>query len=585
MRFSVTTERTSVVIGEQIQINAILISDKELKSIQTPTLPKSPYYKHLKTTSNQSQSSNIQIINGRMTQNVEITYQFKYILSMLKEGKFIFPALTISHKGINQTSKPFPITVGKETAQTKHLSVYLKLNKKQLYIGEQTVLTIEIAKQQQAPVNVSSQGFMQVIQNLENAFGKSFSINKLFTTKVGQSRRSINGIPHEIFSLAFSIIPIKAGNYAVSPVPFDYVELRQLQKRSRDPFSDFFGSGFFGRNVQQVAKIAHSNKLSITVKALPASPQNFSGAVGSFSINSSVSQTSIPAGEAITLDISLRGNTRPGNIADIDIPDLDDFEVFTPEKHTYIDTSSIGISTRKKYKYLIIPNESGEKTIPAITWIYFDPTKGAYKTLATMPTTISVSKGKKSRGTQTRYLTQEDIREIGRDIRYIKTPSSIKHQSSEPHKNPLFFVIFPIPFLIAIFALLYRLQATVLKKNPSQILKKRAYQTALNTLTSLSNKYTDTIPDNALSSIADCVLTYISHKFDFSALGKTMDELKETLIDMNIEQSVTNALIPFLEDLDSFRFSGTSTDKDTIHKTIEKSRTLIKNLEKKEVLS
>lgn len=582
IRFSVTTERTRCVVGEQIVITATVVSNKDLKSPAAPALPPSEYYNLLRTSRNQQQSSSIQIVNGKMTQTKEITYLFYYHIALKKEGSFTFPSLTFNHGGKKFQSKAFPITVGKEPVQTQNVTVRIRLNKDRIYAGEQCILTFEVSQKPKSPVNLHTQGFVSVVDNLEKSFGKNFSLSRLFTNQVSKSQKRIQGVVYLTYSLSFSVIPIKSGNYSISPVPFEYTEIKQTQRRRRDFFDDFFGGDFFGRGIQQVPKTAYSNRLSVTILPLPPKPNDFTGAVGTFSLNASVNENSVPAGDAITLAINLSGSTRPGNVTDITLPDMPDFEVFTPEKHASVDTTAKGISTRKRYKYLIIPREEGEKTIPPITWTYFDPNKGAYKTLSTEPITITVTKGKKGKKRQTRYLTQEDIREIGRDIRYIKTPKNLKHHSAEPHKNPVFIFLFPIPFLIALFALLYRLQATVLKKDPSVVQQKRALNKAKTALAKLGKEFAASTPANAVSRIAEIIETYISHRFRFAATGKTLNELKDELAKRDVDQSVTDTLVPFLEQLDIYRFSGSTANKKTLPELLEKTRSLIEKLEKRE---
>ncbi len=582
IHFTVTTEKTRCVLGKQIVITATLVSDKDLKNITAPALPPSEFYSLVRTSRNQHQSSSIQIVNSKMTQTKKITYLFYYHIALKKEGTFTFPSLVFKHGSESYQSKAFPITVGKEPVQTQNISVRIRLNKKRIYAGEQCILTFEVAQKPQAPVNLHTQGFISVVGNLEKSFGKNFSISRLFTNQLSKSQKRIQGVVYLTYSLSFSVIPIKSGNYSISPVPFEYMELKQTQRRRRDFFDDFFGGDFFGRGIQQVPKTAYSNRLTVNVLPLPPKPDDFTGAVGTFSLKASVNDNSIPANEAVTLTINLSGSTRPGNVTDIKLPDMPDFEVFTPEKHTYVDTTAKGISTRKKYKYLIIPREEGDKTIPPITWTYFDPNKGAYKTLSTDPITLTVTKGKKGGKRQARYLTQEDIREIGRDIRYIKMPNKLKRQSTEPHKNPVFIFLFPIPFLIALFALLYRLQATVLKKDPLVTLQKRALNKAKTALAKLNKEFATATPANAVSRIAEIIETYISHRFGFAAIGKTLDELKEELARFAVDQSVTETLIPFLEQLDIYRFSGSTPDKKAISELLEKTQLLIEKLEKKE---
>ena len=122
----------------------------------------------------------------------------------------------------------------------------------------------------------------------------------------------------------------------------------------------------------------------------------------------------------------------------------------------------------------------------------------------------------------------------------------------------------------------------MLKKDPSVILQKRALHKAKIALAKLSKEFADSTPANAVSRIAEIIETYISHRFSFAATGKTLDELKEELAKRDVDQPVTDTLVPFLEQLDIYRFSGSTADKKTITELLEKAKQLIEKLERKE---
>ena len=103
-----------------------------------------------------------------------------------------------------------------------------------------------------------------------------------------------------------------------------------------------------------------------------------------------------------------------------------------------VDTTDRGLLTRKTLKYLVIPRQEGTLELPSISFPYFDPESGTYKTAASDKFTLTVTKGKESAKPQTRYLTQEEISEVGHDIRYIKTDVKLRNERDMPYRNPLF---------------------------------------------------------------------------------------------------------------------------------------------------
>lgn len=579
--FSVTTDRSHVMVGEQTTITARIVSTRELKTIQPPPFPQSDFYTVLRVSRDQQHATSIQIVNGKMNQSIQYTYLFYYTVALKKEGLCKIPPLQFTHDGESYSSTPFSITIGKESVEEKYISLAIRTNKSDLYVGEQGIITIVVAQKAQTPVNVTNQGFMTIIEKVQETFTQNFSINRLFTDKIAQGQQTINGQLYQTYTLSFSIIALKAGNYTLASIPFEYEELRRVRRRSNDIFDDFFGSSFFGQSMQRIPKMTYSNKLSLTVKELPPPPSGFSGAVGEFGLKAQINTDTIAAGEALTLKVTHIGTTRPGNITDIKLPPMDNFEVFTPEKHTDADTTARGITTTKIYKYLVIPRKEGKQTIPSIEWHYFDPAKNSYQVARTAPLNVTVTKGKeRSSHTAPRYLTQEDIRQVGHDIRYIKTPQKLKAQTIRPYTNPLFFVLYPVPFLLAIFAVLYKTQAIRSQKDAPKRIRRYALPKALKEIQSLRKGIDASKSKETIAALADIIERYITERFGFPAAGKTIEELHEELLRHGVNHTCADSLYDVIEQLDGYRFSGITPDEKKLLEIIGTVQRTLSTFEK-----
>lgn len=582
IRFNVTTDRNNVSMGEQILITAKVITTQKVKNLSTPQVPSSPNFKVLRTSQNQSSSTSIQIINGKTTRTVETTYLYYYYITPLKKESFTFPSLTLKADEKEYKSAPFRINVGTGPAKKKPITFKIDLSKSSPYKGEQVILTAKIIQESNSNIDLPSNSFMNAIETIEKTFSENFSINRLFTNKLSQSNSVVNGKQVTISSLSFSLIPLKDGKLTLPSIPFEYHELRRVQGRSRDPFDSFFGGSIFGASVQRVPATVFSGKRTINVKSLPLNaPQSFNGAVGSFKLKTDLSASTIPAGESVTLKLDISGNTRSGNLSDITLEKNSKFEIFTPEKHTYIDTTNNGIFTRKTFKYLIIPEEEGTHNLPVAEWTYFDVNEEKYKTLSTKNLQINVTKGKekKDKG-QNRYLTHEEIREVGTDIRYIKTDSKLREESYRPYASPTFLLTFPIPFIIALFSFLYRIQGSIINQNPENKLKRRAYSDAMKEISTAKSNIKE---DETIASLSKILEKYIRNKFKISATGSTLSDLKNELNKTVSDESITNKVIPFIEKLDGFRFSGMKSDTTAISNTVNELEDIIKGLNSKEV--
>lgn len=582
--FSVSADRTSATLGEQIQITAQVVSNKQLSGSFAPQVPKSDDFAILGTSRNSSQSTSINVVNGKMTQSVNITYFFYYTIAPKKAGSFAFPSLTTVIDGKTYSSNPFTIAVGKESAQaSSDVQVALSVTKRNLYQGEQTFLTVAVAQKAGAQVQLSQQGLYGLYDKLEKELSRNFAVARLFNQLPSKGNLEVvNGEKRFVVKVQYSLFPIASGDMAISPVPFEYVALKRVQsRRGFDPFQDFFSDqDFFGNGMQQISKMVLSNSLIIHSAPLPPPPAGFSGAVGSFTMNVNADPKTVPSGEAVTLSISIRGNTRPGSIGDISLPQLADCEVFAPEKHASVDTTANGITCQKGYKYLLIPRQEGVLSIPEISWVYFDPAAYTYKTLRSEAISIAVTKGKTVAAGSTRYLTQEEIRQVGQDIRYIKTGLRGGKQTDQPYKNPLFLFLFPLPFLIAGFSYLYKIQARRYEKDASLALRQKAVRNALNSLSSLRKRAAGVSATDFLGSISQCMENFITHKFGFSATGDTLDELKTELAERGVDKEITGRLAALLESMATFRYGMRPLDAAVRSDMLEKASGLIHDLSK-----
>lgn len=581
VRFSATTDRTHISMGEQVVITATLITNRQSGTPSAPPVSNTDGFTVLKTDQRQSSSSSIQIINGKASQKTEVYHVFYYYIAPSKVGNFTFPSLEVTVDGKSYKTDPIAFTVRNEAVANPDIRVFLQLSKRSLYVGEQASLTFKVAQKAQSSTEVNN-GFMPALEKLENAFGSDFALNRLFTNQISTTQERIDGEIYKVYSLRYALYPVNSGTFNIQSIPFGYQELQRVRSRRSDPFFDDFFSmnSFFGSGVQAVDKNALSNSLSIIVKPLPSTPSGFTGSVGKFSLSASVNPNQIPAGEAITLKISLKGSTRPGSIGDVILPQMSDCEVFKPEQQMVTDTTSNGLSTRKTYKYLLIPRKEGTLVIPPVSLLYFDPESGTYKKASSDTLKVVVSKGKENGAAQNRYLTQEEIREVGKDIRYIKTGIKIRNQQERPYQEPFFYLLFPIPFIIFIMSVLYRFQSSRQKRNASQQIRRRALSEAQKKLTALKKKHASLSSSQFLGAVSETIEQYISQKFGFAATGRTLDELKNELLSQNTDKQIVVDLTSFIEDLDGYRFGGLTLDDSSRISVLDKASRFLHGLQK-----
>ena len=135
--------------------------------------------------------------------------------------------------------------------------------------------------------------------------------------------------------------------------------------------------------------------MTIKIKPLPENgkPSNFTGAVGSFSMQMSCDKKTVPNGEPFELTLTFQGE---GNLKMIEAPKLNlppSFEVGEPENEDDIQKSTQDISGIRVFRYTITPTEEGNFEIPAISFSFFNPKTERYDSLQSAAFTLKVTKG------------------------------------------------------------------------------------------------------------------------------------------------------------------------------------------------
>ncbi|MDA3880250.1 MAG: BatD family protein [Prolixibacteraceae bacterium] len=508
-----------------------------------------------------SSSTSIQIINGKTSRN--INYSYTYILRAQKEGIYtISPASIKAGRDIIQSNAlTIKVIQGKQQttpsagqnnnqAQTEtsgdisssdNLFISYKTNKRTVYKGEAIYATLKLySRVSLNPVDLSNPSF-------EGFWTQNIEIPDVNQT---HAREDVDGIIYNVYTFNKKVlIPQQTGKLTIEPAEM-VVDIKQ-QVRSQSVFEDFFGSY---RNVRSTIK---SKPVSITVKDLPAAPANFKGTVGDFRISSSVNKSEIKANEAITIKTTISGN---GNLKHITTPEFSfppDFEVYDPQTSYNHQVNENGISGTTTFEQVVIPRFAGEFTIPAVKFVYFDTNSKSFKTLSTPSFAIKVERGIDGQSsTVVSSLSKEDVKYIGKDIRYIKQNDvKLKEKDSFLHGSIPFYGSYAMA-LIAFLAITF-------------VQKKRARENANIALT--RNKKASKMARKHLKTASACVKKnnkeefydalqrafwgYLCDKLNIPMAELNRDNASSTLLENNVNEETINEFIKLIDNCEMARFA------------------------------
>ena len=170
------------------------------------------------------------------------------------------------------------------------------------------------------------------------------------------------------------------------------------------------------------ASIEMAPKVAVIIKPLPTKGRtdDFFGAVGDFSIESSTRQTEVLVNEEIVHTVTVKGTGNTGAITSPVEPDLSSFKSYSLIIKEDI-TKNSDLVGGKKWIYSFIPKKHGRITIQPFRLSYFNQKDHRYHTVSTKPVILNVRENNQAASKEkTDTVQRSDIQKIATDIRFIK---------------------------------------------------------------------------------------------------------------------------------------------------------------------
>ncbi len=534
-----------------------------------------------------STSMSTQIINNQVTQSASYTYN--YTFQAAQEGVFTLPPAIVVVKGKSYQSEPLKIEVlkgntanqqqggqgavsGQEGISSDDLFVKVEVDRTQVFKGEHIVATIRIYTR----INLARFGEMKM-----PSFNGFWSQEIPTSGQVNLERTNYNGRIYNMGIIRKSIlVPQQTGTIRIEPFEIECF-VNVPRKRSRSPFDDFFNDGFFG-SYETMSKKLVSPPVDIRIKPYPADPPaGFTGAVGKFSLTTSLDKTTVKTNEAINLKVVVKGN---GNLKLIELPQFRfpaDLEVYDPKITDNFDAGDYGISGSKVFEFLIIPRHAGDFEIPQWTFSYFDPSSSGFKAYTSEPLRITVQKGENDN--ETTLITtpgKENIRVIGQDIRFIVTDKPRIKTIRDPFFGSKGFVFaYMIPLLVFILVILlmrYRLKNLTdlegIRYRRANVMIRKHFSKARQLLTSGSY-------DQFLETLLKGMWGYMGDKFNMDLSEMNKEKISEILASRSIDEETIRNMHQVLDSAEFMRYAPGQVEGD-YDDLLTRSEKLVLNIEK-----
>ena len=356
-------DRGIVESGETVRFNVTLEGEQPTEVPKLPSLPLVQAIQYL------GPRQMTQIING--VSSFQVVFHFQ--LHTRGQGELTMPSLAVTTRGGAFQTPSVSCRVTPKEAKGERVSLKLVTPRDECYVGETLPYDLQLYSSvnlnQIAPPKMSFDGFVT---------GQEVPPSNTQTVRDGQA--------YIVLSYRQTAMPTKEGLLSLGPATQEYVLEVNRGRRPRSLIDDFFGGG-----AELEKGIAEAPARQIRVKPLPVEgrPAGFSGAIGRFSVRTSVSRTNVAAGEAITVKWSVYGR---GSFNSVQSPQLslsDGLKTY-PGTNGFTSEDALGLAGTKTFESMVILESPSIKALTFEPYSFFDPDTGRYSTVTPRPIAVSV---------------------------------------------------------------------------------------------------------------------------------------------------------------------------------------------------
>lgn len=403
-------------------------------------------------------------VNGKSSSSSSLEYTMIY--KATKQGRLSVGAASVDVNGRRMTTKPFtidvlppdkaansrtrslqedqqqherrgvqyddPITQSADKAVTGNdIFVRIEMSKPRVYEQQAVVCTIKLYTKYQVS---------QFIPTLQPSFD-GFLIEEIPMQPSLNNVETHNGQQYMVAVLKKCILyPQQSGKLTITSGNYDVNVVQYENYRT-----------IFGTLSQPVEKklVVKSNTATVNILPLPEpKPADFTGAVGRFTVATSINPTPLKTYQAATYSYVVTGT---GNLKYIKAPEIafpKQMDVYDPKTNLKVNPGGGDMSGSVQIDYPFIPQFAGDFTIPASRFTFFNPETGKYESIPVPEQPLKVGKGEGAPSNHYR-LQNMDIRHLHQgDLHLSKTHTLIVD-------NWLYWMGYVIPALLMAALLIY----------------------------------------------------------------------------------------------------------------------------------
>ena len=536
--FALPQEISSSVSTKNISITESIIFTIKISDIdENPSVDISQIEDFFSIISGPNIGSEYRFINGDRTSSRSISWT----LIAKNHGKLVIPSLRVIAGKKTLITEPHEIIVSKQNTDQsiKDLFLEVKVSKDKAFVGEQVKLSYTFYTR--VASKVLSTEFPEYsdfwVEKLFDPVGMQFTPESWNDIEIdGNNYKSL-----KIYEVA--LFPLQEGVYTLESM------IMKIETKNKDSSFNrlFWDDPFFDTFSQRTrAKLLVSDPIKIEVSSLSDIPQNFTGAVGKFTLNSSLSNSNIDEGSPTVFKVVLNGE---GNLSNIGRPKIifpEDIDVFEGETKVEKNISE-DFSGSIIWEYNLIPRKNGIFMIDAIEIPFFNSVTKSWSNASSKDIKLSVNKSTIFDSSDNDILSSNS-----NVIRYIRVGDQDWISSSKMNiQNTIFYILiislllFIIPFFDSSFKKLKKFINNFVKVNT-------ALNSAIKSIESSNSIYDDG---------TKIIIKYFYQKNILSTKNIDISSLKNILI-QKINKNDFDVISKHLDDFQAKSYSQLKGDED-----------------------
>ncbi|MCA9407688.1 MAG: protein BatD [Candidatus Omnitrophica bacterium] len=574
VRLEAEISSTKITLDGSLQLTLTVYNHKNAEPIVLPAIEGFD-------ANYRGQSSRVSIVNGQYSNSVSFTY----VLYPQKTGQFTIPAIVTEIEGQKYSTQSISVEVidgsaGSSNNLQSSAATTLK---------DQIFLVIDPAREQLyinqgIPVKLLFYVTGLEVRDIQYPAIEAIGFSMDDYSEPKQYQKVINGRRFDIIEFETVLYPTRIGEVKLGPATLDCNIVVRGNRGNAGGFSglfndDFFES-FFDRYEKRPIKVK-SNEVTLMVKDLPkeGQPSGFSGAVGEYTFNMTVSPTKVKVGDPITVRMTVEGK---GNLKAVNfpkIPNQDDFKLYDPIIKEE--------ENKKILEQVIIPKTDQVKEVGRIEFSFFHDKLEQYRSIAQGPFSIEVEavKGGDSFNggalANTNIDKQKSQEDFGEDIVFIKRDlGEFKHKGRRNYNSWLFYVMIIVSLGGWTAAYIYYQKTHKMETDVRYARQMLAPKKAKKGLAEAQKSLQAGRQEDFYNSLFKTLQQYLSHKLHIPVGAVTYETVikKEKVkgLDVTLQAELKTAL----EECDMIRYASISVDASGMKQSYDRVEKLIDHFER-----